>query len=301
VRILFTLILMLPLVARQSEETVWYGVVILKDGRTISTIGSPEVLGDEVRFIDLKDELVLLPTRLVDVEQTQAKNKILENNLEQRRREVPDDGSLYAKWARSDKKKTPQDGLVLDDANSIYAKWTRTHKWKDPQEGLVINEKALGKTGETAPDGKSALEEMLGKIQKWAEHLVQEAQYNRVLRGALVIYALAALLFAIIGFATKIYLTFTSFQDGFAWGLAMVFFGFSHWFLSCANLLIQEDVFQLVSGGLSLLQYIVIPLYILRNCYSRKWKLLFLWGLFPLWTFGGGLALFLYFRQILTP
>jgi hypothetical protein len=198
---------------------------------------------------------------------------------------VPDDGSLYAKWARSDKKKSPQDGLILDEK--------------------ALEEEATETLGESAsgpgPDGNPEMEEMQKKIQQWAEHLVQEAQNNRVLWGAMVIYALGALLFAVIGFATKIYLTFTSFQDGFAWGLAMVFFGFSHWFLSCANLLIQVNVLQLVSGGLSLLQYIFIPLYILRNCYSRKWKLLFLWGLFPLWTFGGGLALFLYFRQILVP
>jgi len=285
VRLLLALFLMLPPSAQRTEETVWYGVVILKDGRTISTIGSPEFLGDEVRFIDLKDELVLLPTRLVDVEQTQAKNKILENNLEERRREVPDDGSLYAKWARSDKK-------------------------KNPEEGLVVNEKALEKAAKQRkePSGPeiglqdgSKMEEIQKKVEEWAERIVQEAQNNRTLWGAMVIYGLGALLFAVISFATKIYLTFTSFQDGFGWGLAMVFFGFSHWFLSCANLLIQESAIELVSGGMSLLQYIVIPLYILRNCYNRKWKLLFLWGMFPLWTFGGGLALFLYFRQILAP
>lgn len=284
-RLLLALFLMLPPSAQRTEETVWYGVVILKDGRTISTIGSPEFLGDEVRFIDLKDELVLLPTRLVDVEQTQAKNKILENNLEERRREVPDDGSLYAKWARSDKK-------------------------KNPEEGLVVNEKALEKAAKQRkePSGPeiglqdgSKMEEIQKKVEEWAERIVQEAQNNRTLWGAMVIYGLGALLFAVISFATKIYLTFTSFQDGFGWGLAMVFFGFSHWFLSCANLLIQESAIELVSGGMSLLQYIVIPLYILRNCYNRKWKLLFLWGMFPLWTFGGGLALFLYFRQILAP
>lgn len=284
-RLLLALFLMLPPSAQRTEETVWYGVVILKDGRTISTIGSPEFLGDEVRFIDLKDELVLLPTRLVDVEQTQAKNKILENNLEERRREVPDDGSLYAKWARSDKKKNPEEGLVLNEKALEKAAKQRKEP-SGPEIGLQ--------------DG-SKMEEIQKKVEEWAERIVQEAQNNRTLWGAMVIYGLGALLFAVISFATKIYLTFTSFQDGFGWGLAMVFFGFSHWFLSCANLLIQESAIELVSGGMSLLQYIVIPLYILRNCYNRKWKLLFLWGMFPLWTFGGGLALFLYFRQILAP
>lgn len=275
---LLFLLLSLNVLAQEAGEPIWYGVVYLKDGRQMSTKGNVEFFGDEVRFYDLKDQLVQLPLKVVDVEKTKAKNLELEGKLADEHALPPDDGSLYAKHARSKDAKTPDSGLVITD-------------------------KTLGKDEpETAAEDAFSEQEPFGvdseQVQAQAEEMYSEImtrlETDKTFLAIVVVYGMLFAILAIISFATKCYLTFISFQDGLGWGFLMLFAGFTHWFVGCANFIIQLPLLGWIGSGFWFLQLIVFPIYIFKNCYTRKWKLFFLWFLYFIWLGIGFAASFFY-------
>ena len=275
------LLFSLNVLAQEAGEPIWYGVVYLKDGRQMSTKGNVEFFGDEVRFYDLKDELVQLPIKVVDVERTKAKNRELEGKLADEHALPPDDGSLFAKHARSKDAKTP-------DRN------------------LVITDKALGSeepdTSEYADQDSSGLDssQVQAKAEEMYAEIMNRLETDKTFLAVVVVYSMLFAIFGIISFSTKCYLTFISFQDGLGWGFLMLFAGFTHWFVGCANFIIQLPLLEWIGSGFWFLQLIVFPIYIFKNCYTRKWKLFFLWFMYFVWLGIGAVASLFFFKGLLS-
>ncbi|MCB1050878.1 MAG: hypothetical protein H6510_11200 [Acidobacteria bacterium] len=272
---LLLFLLSLNVLAQEAGEPIWYGVIYLKDGRQMSTKGNVEFFGDEVRFYDLKDQLVQLPIKVVDVERTKAKNRELEGKLADEHALPPDDGSLFAKHARSKDAKTPESDMVITD-KSLGNEDADSSDYADPDS-----------LGLDADQVQAEAEEMYAEI-------MTRLETDKTFLAIVVVYGMLFAILGIISFATKCYLTFISFQDGLGWGFLMLFAGFTHWFVGCANVIIQLPLLGYIGSGFWFLQLIVLPIYIFKNCYARKWKLFFLWFLFFIWFGIGFVASFFY-------
>jgi len=254
--LLIALLFVFPSWAQEADYQ--HGIIVLNDGRVIAMRGEIEFIGEEARFLDGRGELVTLPANIIDLDETNKRNKAIRDKSDTG--DVVNDGSLYSQVERYKQTQNKREFSQTDIETSSKETQNQAQQpprfdWSDWQQF-----------------------EQLDTLVERFQTIIASKPW---LPPTMIVFAILLALFGLVSLVVHLYLIFIAYRDSALWGLFLTSTFFGPSIIIGAGFIFgaSNPLYQWLPSILNLLNIISFPLFIVICLPGRRLRFLFLWGM----------------------